>query len=244
MKKHLKLVGIGLLATALLMGGCAKPQQTQPEANNQEAATTLGGWSVYPENKAIVTDNDQALFDKALEGWTGVGYTPLRVLATQVVSGTNYAFLAKGVTVTAKPETGYYIVTIYEDLQGKAEVKCIKQIDFTDPKVTDATPETLAGGWQIFDNPKDGMLPEEKAQVSFEKAAQKQLGVKLVPISLLGTQLVNGTNYCAICRGSAVTQNPIEGLYIAKWYENTQGESEMLDVVKLDLNYYVDPSQE
>lgn len=89
----------------------------------------LGGWSDNTELPNLLSDEEKALFEKALEGWAGVGYEPICVLARQIVSGTNYAILALGTTVTANPVTHIYILNIYEDLNGNAELKNISGID-------------------------------------------------------------------------------------------------------------------
>lgn len=258
MRKGFKLLCFSALSASLLLTGCTKKEETStttpeptatpettatPEAVASEApATTLGGWSVYPDNEAHLTDEQKALFEKTFEGWTGVGYEPLDVVATQVVSGTNYAYLAKGTTVTANPEIGYYIVTIYEDLSGNSEMLCIKGLDFTKPVVTEDAPENLAGGWSITDNEKAGTFTDSKVQDSFTAALGQYVGVNLIPVSLLGTQLVSGTNYCALCRGATVTPDAVRNLYLVTWYEDLQGNSKITDVQRLDINYYVDPS--
>ena len=82
----------------------------------------MGGWQDANELPNMLSDNEQEVFNKALEGLVGVGYTPVATLATQVVAGTNYAFLALGTTVTAQPMTHLYVIKVYADLQGNAEV--------------------------------------------------------------------------------------------------------------------------
>lgn len=96
--------------------------QTTPEG-------LMGGWQDADNLPNMLTEDQQAVFDKALEGMTGVGYTPVAVLATQVVAGTNYVFLAQGTTVTANPVTHLYIIKVYADLQGNAEVMNIYGLD-------------------------------------------------------------------------------------------------------------------
>ena len=52
----------------------------------------------------------------------GVDYTPVALLATQVVSGTNYRLLCAGTPVTPNGVTELYVVDVYEDTSGKAEI--------------------------------------------------------------------------------------------------------------------------
>lgn len=78
-----------------------------------------GGWQQC--EAPIVNDELQALFDKALEGYTGMGFRPVALLATQTVSGTNYCFFCESVPVDGG-ETGYSFVTVYKDLDGNAQI--------------------------------------------------------------------------------------------------------------------------
>ena len=78
-----------------------------------------GGW-FQCENPSM-TEENKALFDKALEGYKGVSLTPVALAATQVVAGTNYCFLCETDAVTAT-KGGYAMVTVYADLNGKAEI--------------------------------------------------------------------------------------------------------------------------
>ena len=51
-------------------------------------------------------------------------------MGSQVVSGTNYAVLCLEKASTASAETKLSIVTIYEDLEGKAEILSTEDVDF------------------------------------------------------------------------------------------------------------------
>ncbi|MBP3890641.1 MAG: hypothetical protein J6D29_00505 [Solobacterium sp.] len=226
-----------IVGLSILLVGCTTKPSTETQEAGTGTANVVGGWTVYEDNAPQLTSDEQKRFEEALEGLTGVGYTPIQVLASQLVSGNNYAYLAKGTTVTAQPKTSYYVVVIYEDLQGKKELKTIKEIDLADIKVLDNKAEGLLGGWQVPADRK-GSLPQE-ASASFEKATQKLMGVSLNPLALLGTQVVSGTNYIAICEGTTTTQNPTPALYVLKWYEDLQKNVEVLDNSILDLEYYV-----
>ena len=73
-----------------------------------------GGWAVRGSGKpGMFSDqNAQASFDAINKG--DVMYNPVALLATQVVSGTNYKALCKG------NDSNLYVVTWYRDLQGNA----------------------------------------------------------------------------------------------------------------------------
>lgn len=79
-----------------------------------------GGWT--QAESPVVTEDATKAFDKAMEGFVGVDYSPVALLSTQVVSGTNYCFLCEATVVYPGAETSYALVYIYADLQGNAEI--------------------------------------------------------------------------------------------------------------------------
>ena len=89
-----------------------------------------GGWS-QPESPELTEDARKA-FDKATEALLGVKYEPLALLSTQLVSGTNYCFLCEGTTLTPSAPTTLYLMTVYANLQGQAEVLEITVIETED----------------------------------------------------------------------------------------------------------------
>ena len=91
----------------------------------------MGGWQDNGELENVLHDKTNTMFNRALNGITGVAYTPVCVLGTQVVAGTNYAVLAVGKSVTAQPIPHLYVINIYEDLQGNATVNNICGIDLS-----------------------------------------------------------------------------------------------------------------
>lgn len=83
-----------------------------------------GGWTPNAEAGKL-PEEVQAAFDKATEELTGVGYTPLCLMGSQVVAGSNYAILCTATQVTAEPASALAVVTVYADLQGGAEITSI-----------------------------------------------------------------------------------------------------------------------
>ena len=85
-----------------------------------------GGWT--PSEDPTVTEELKALFDKGTETLTGAGYIPVAFLGTQVVAGTNYAFLCQMVTAypgSLETAPGYAMVYLYQDLAGNVTVLSI-----------------------------------------------------------------------------------------------------------------------
>ena len=208
--------------------------QTQPETTPM-----VGGWTTYEKfNDQFLGEDEKEVFAKGLEGLTGVGYEPIRVLAMQVVSGKNYAFLAKGTLVTAEPETDYYIITVYEDLDGNCEFKAINKIDINNLETTQERNETLLGGWTVISGGKQGTFPDSKIQASFENAVKDNKDMMFSPVQLLATQLVAGTNYLALCFAKTKDGSDAD-IFFVKWYEDLQGNSTFDSMEVCNLQYYI-----
>jgi len=109
MKKFLSV----LLITAMLLATAS--------------AATLGGWQTQTDT--TVTDEARAAFDKAMTELVGVNYVPVALLATQVVSGTNYCLLCQSTVVYPGAQMNYCLVYLYEDLDGKVEITNIVSLD-------------------------------------------------------------------------------------------------------------------
>ena len=92
------------------------------------AERLAGGWQAAEDS--AVTEDLQAVFDKGLEGLVGVGYTPVAYLGSQVVAGTNHAFLCRAVTVVPDAVPRWTVVFLYEDLQGNVSLMNIADFDF------------------------------------------------------------------------------------------------------------------
>ena len=93
-------------------------------------APLLGGWDLSGD--LALTDEAQAAFDKATEGLLGVNYTPLALLGTQLVSGTNYCLLCEAAVVYPGAQPYYALVYVYADLQGAAEISTIVPLDIAE----------------------------------------------------------------------------------------------------------------
>ena len=96
-------------------------------ARQQAPAAVVGGWT--PAEGAEMTEEAQAAFDKAMEGLVGVNYTPLALLGTQLVAGTNYCLLCEAAVVYPGAEPYYALVYVYADLQGGAAIRDIVPLD-------------------------------------------------------------------------------------------------------------------
>lgn len=273
MKKAISILLISALSSVLLLAACGKEEQPAADpagsgnatasnvASNSGSAgdaTTgddqgsasgtplLGGWSFASDLSISLTEEDQARFDKAIEGLTGMGYEPVAVVASQLVSGKNYAYLCKTTPIASKAIPRWTIAVVYENLQGEASLTNVSEIDLTDIKVLDSVDAKEAvGAWEIATpGGKPIMMPSEDAQAAFDSAAAKYTGVDLKPLSLLGSQVVAGMNYKYLCYGETVTENPAAALYIVDVYRDLEGNAEITNCSVLDLLSYVTPPVE
>lgn len=218
--------------SALFAASCSSPaspsassaapvpsSQTEDHSQTEEA---VGGWQLMEDE--TITDELQAVFDKASEGLTGVSYTPYICLARQVVSGTNYALLCSSVTVTAEPKKDFAIVYVNEDLKGNAKILDIVPLEFA------GKADTL-GKWEVADSPE---IYNELSLV-FSKGMEGFTGSDLSPCIYLGWQLVDGTNYALLCRKSTVAVKGDTSWAIVTIHEDLDGSAKITDIRDLQI---------
>ncbi len=248
MNKTIKMLVAGMSAAvlAIVLIACGGQKQgtgadVAPETSVETEAdpsATVGGWTLPSAISSTLTAEERAIFDKAVEGITGVGYDPVAVIATQVVSGTNRAYLCRGTLVTPGGGQCWYIVTVYENLQGDAEIREIKEFDFSNPIfATGEADGMVLGGWQIVE-PSAVMIPADAAE-ALAKASEGTLGYEYTPIALLGTQLVSGTNYRILAYGAPVSPDAQGTLHVLDVYMSLDGTAELTGMGALDITAYV-----
>ena len=86
------------------------------------AEPLMGGWEISAAEAGALPDDARAAFDKAMETLVGADYTPVALLGTQVVAGTNYCILCQVTPVVLNPVPAWALVYIYADLEGNAEI--------------------------------------------------------------------------------------------------------------------------
>ena len=114
-----KIISILLVTLMLLSAACALAENTLD-----------GGWNVA--EKTDLTDENKALFDKALDGLVGVSYEPIAYLGYQVVAGLNHCYLCKATVVYPDAVPSLVLIYIYEDLEGNTEITNIADLDIGD----------------------------------------------------------------------------------------------------------------
>ena len=118
MKKTAIFTGIMILSFVLCgCNGGAKPAEGAPDSE-----ALLGGWEITSHDAEELPEDAQKAFDKAKEKLTDGEYTPISLLATQIVAGTNYCILCQVDPGDAASQQKWTLVYIYADLQGNAEI--------------------------------------------------------------------------------------------------------------------------
>lgn len=92
------------------------------------SATLAGGWQPVTAEAQLLSEDAQAAFDKATEGLVGATYTPVAILSTQLVAGTNYCILCQITPVVPDAVPTWNLVYIYADLEGNAEITNVWEI--------------------------------------------------------------------------------------------------------------------
>lgn len=160
----------------------------------------FGGWEVIDNDASGLPQDLASGFGLVTEKLLGATYTPIKVLAKQLVNGYNYLTLAEKTVVSNKPEKSVVAMIINipaGDIKGE-KAGLVKIIE----------PEEL----------------EPEIQDGFEQVVGQIVGVNYRPIIVLGTQVVKGINYYVICEGKTLTATPdvfaaevVLNLFEGKW---------------------------
>ena len=92
------------------------------------AEMMVGGWSITEAEAQPLPEDAQAAFDKAMEQLVGATYTPVALLATQLVAGTNYCILCQITPVVPDPVPSWGLLYLYADLEGNVEIMNVYEL--------------------------------------------------------------------------------------------------------------------
>jgi hypothetical protein len=107
----------------------SEAQMAEPETQLSEAGPRMvGGWTIVPHEAEELPEHAQAAFDKATEDLDGAEYTPVALMATQVVAGMNYCILCQITPVVPNATPTWALVYIYADLDGNAEITNVYEL--------------------------------------------------------------------------------------------------------------------
>ena len=94
------------------------------------------------------------------------------------------------------------------------------------------TTENTEGAWEV-NNKLLSLDKNPEAKAAFERAIEGLDGYSYEAIALLGTQVVAGTNYSILVRGTAVTPDAKPVYQIITVYEDVTGKTEITDTKDL-----------
>ena len=213
MKKIISLLlSVTLLAgTCLSFGACAKKNKEVP---------TCGGWAKTAS--PALTDKIREVVAKAASAVTDTEYTPIAYIANQVVAGMNHLVLCKRAVHAADfsgTKEHYVLLTIYEDLQGNAEITTVQESN-AEALIGEGT-----GAWSESDSP----VVTDELQGAFKSANRILAGAQYTPLALLGTQVVAGMNYCVLCEVTASVPDAASSYAIVHLYQDLKGKAEITE---------------
>lgn len=230
MKKTVSVCMTAVMALSLLAGGAVQSsalsvqaaKTAEPAAAVSEENCISGNWKRAAD--PALTDTVRKVFDKAFDGLVGASYTPAAVLATRTTAkGTQYRVLCRMTVCYPGAQEQYVVVTLQRGLLGRAEIlnvdDALCETDLVDDK-------EMTGGWQEAQSP--AMTDEAKA--AFEKATEGLLCVDYVPVALLSTQVVAGTNYRILCEATEVYPGAETHYAVMTVYEGLDGSANILSV--------------
>ena len=217
------------------------PDETTPAVPDETVETPdlgeiVGGWEINADAaEADMPEEARAAFDKAMEELDGATHTPIAYLGSQVVAGTNYAYLCKTELVTADPVTKLTLVTVYNDLEGNASI-----LDIVDVNIADYTEDaeldldaSLVGGWSPSADYPAKLNAED--QDAFDSAILGLTGVDYTPLALMGTQVVAGRNLAFLCCAQNVTPDSAAVLAVVVVYAALDGTSTVTSIAPFDI---------
>ena len=227
MKKTVSVCMTAVMALSLLAGGAVQAsalsaETAQPASAVAEENCISDSWKRASD--PVLTARVHRLFNKAFEGLEGVSYTPVAVLASRTTgSGTQYRVLCKATVVYPGAQEEYVVVTLNRSWLGQAEI-----LDIGDPLCqTDLDyAEGAVGAWQEAESP----AMTEEAKAAFSKATEGFVGVDYVPVALLSTQTVAGTNYRILCEATVVYPGAEMHYAVVNVYESLEGNANIISV--------------
>ena len=100
--------------------------------------------------------------------------------------------------------------------------------------------EAMTGGWENVPH-ETAELPAD-AQAAFDKAVDSLVGAEYVPVALLSTQVVAGTNYCILCQITPVVPDATPTWALVYIYADLDGNAEITNVYELYIDRHSTPA--
>jgi hypothetical protein len=184
--------------------------------SKEKSGALYGGWSHFaPLNK-----EDKAVFNEAMKGMVGVGYTPLEV-SKQIVNGINYKYICEAQVVYPGAKKSIVIVDIYAPINGAPTVSKISTV----VREVESNSNVTLGGWL----PWKPVTPEAKKV--FVDVTKGLLGVSYTPLEF-STQVVAGMNYRFICEAHVVKPDTKPYLVMMEIYQPLGSKPAMITSIE------------
>lgn len=205
----------------------ANTEPSDPASANSSEYMT-GGWEINSGALPITENTDaKKAFENAIKDVKGAKYEAIALLGQQVVAGTNYSILVRKTSSDSDASSDYEIITVYEDLDGKAEI--------TDSKVLlDDAKENADGGFTV----NTGDIPvedNEDVKAAVDKALDGLVGANYESVAYLGSQVVAGTNYLVLMRITPVVPDAVPQFGLVTFYQDLDGNVEMSSEENIEL---------
>ena len=100
--------------------------------------------------------------------------------------------------------------------------------------------EAMTGGWEIVPHEAVELSPD--AQAAFDKAVKGLLGAEYVPVALMSTQVVAGTNYCILCQITPVVPKAVPTWALVYIYADLNGNAEITNIYELYTDRHSTPA--
>ncbi len=259
------LVLLGSITASCIFTGCSNnntvSNENNPTVDNTGASEANGSgksdtadkpgkgwalsenWSVENSFMPLLTQDEEAVFEKAADNLTDASYEPVFVIGGQVVAGMNYAYLCHRKPIALDPEPSWVVVVVYQNLRGDAEVTAINDFDPTDIFTVDPKTEEyeLVGGWSC---PTDDIDPRALSDEAYEAyrgaTTNTDSSMYFEPIVLLATQNVSDQYYRLLCRGTYYgNEPPVANIYVVDIRKNQSGKSSICSYKRIDVSAYV-----
>ena len=215
MRKKMKLAAVII---ASLVAGILPLQGVKTAEAAPSDLTNAGGWTITEQEAAALPEEVASGFSDAAYG---TDLTPVALVAQQVVKGTNDMLLCRN-------DDEYRMIVVNRDLENNATLKSNVKFNLSDYTAggEEGITESLDGGWYTPDDITSVPLPED-AQAAFEKALENFAGSNIVPMALLGTQVVKGINYAILCHVTPMVYDPVSSTQVITIYSDPEGNAEI-----------------
>lgn len=234
-----KILTIGI--TAVLFTGCLTACKITDNSkinanvkiNGEEVINTeigpgaTGSWEVPDSN--VMTDELKKYFDEAISKIDGYFHTPVALLATQVVAGTNYCFLCTSTIQANSAAKEMRLAYINVDPSGSATF--LKDEFIMLPGVGEGGDKV--GGWSYAESIE---ITDDIKKV-MEKATETLTGAVYEPVAYIGSQIVAGTNHAILCKctPSVPDLNGATTYVLVYVYADLQGNCEITETTDIEI---------